>query len=197
MAGGQNQTAGWSHGRDHGPCQWTGAWSFTAAHSGEELPLAQEGNRGKYETRAQNSAWYGWPLAFCCSVNGENPKSLPSNLVQHCQSFRARFIRGINCQGMANRREKLLCKISLQMKLLRMQRRPRLERQAADPVNRIPNLRGRSTEQSEKVVSKMKIGGRVSSENLSVWKGSKWAFLKWKIRGLGENEKMVSAVDQI
>lgn len=163
MAGGQNQTAGWSHGRDHGPCQWTGAWSFTAAHSGEELPLAQEGNRGKYETRAQNSAWYGWPLAFCCSVNGENPKSLPSNLVQHCQSFRARFIRGINCQGMANRREKLLCKISLQMKLLRMQRRPRLERQAADPVNRIPNLRGRSTEQSEKVVSKMKIGGRVSS----------------------------------
>ena len=54
------------------------------------------------------------------------------------------------------------------MKLLRMQRRPRLERQAADPANRIPDLRRRGSEQSEKVISKMKIGGRVSSKNLSV-----------------------------
>ena len=34
-----------------------------------------------------------------------------------------------------------------------------MERQAADPANRIPNLRRRNSEQSEKVVSKMKIGG--------------------------------------
>ena len=146
-----NQTAAWSHGRNHGPRQWTRACALTVVHSGGELPLAQEGSRGKYESGTQDSALYRWPPAFCCSINGENPKRLPSNLVQHCLSFRARFIHGVNCQGMANRREKLPCKISLQMKL---------------PENATKTKTGEAGSRPCKQDSKLK-----KEEQWAVWKG--------------------------
>lgn len=137
---------------------------FPVVPSGGQLPLAQEGNRGEYENRAQNSASYRWPLAFCCSINGENPESLPSNLVQHCllgqDSPMVSTAREWQIGG-KNSCARKVCKWNF----LRMQRRPRLERQAADPASRIPNVRKTSSEQSEKVISKMKIGSRVLSKS--------------------------------